>query len=521
MASVSNRPNGHKWIQFVAPDGKRQTVRLGKCSGKAADTVRFRVECLLESAITGAMDRDTALWLRDVTERHPELRTKLAAVGLVEPLEPEVQGQTMAEFLDDFVLRNAPTKKPSTVAVWKQVVQMLKTYMPDGILLTDVTTGHAKAFLAKLQARVKEGTMRPTTVHKRMGFARQFFQDAVDWEHIPKNPFASRAVKTSSPSTKSNVEVPRETIDSILKHCDPTWAAIVGLARFGGLRTPSETLSLKWGDIDFENRRMSIPEPKVEHHEGRGVRSCPLFPELAPLLENLFAETTEHLGRYPSREDYVIGKEAYRKAAMRAGGWANCNLRSQFLKLLRRAGVSPWPRLFHSMRATRQTELERSFPLHVVCSWLGNTESIAKKSYLLVTERDFQKAIQPDAQPDAKAEAQAISEGSKTLEKGDAQGEAVGSGTKPQRGEKTKQNTGVFSESRRQNCGFEAEGTGLEPATNSQGNQHVSGDPTHNPTHPESLPSYLAPRDPRLQAIIDRWDSLSEATKAKMARWID
>jgi hypothetical protein len=173
------------------------------------------------------------------------------------------------------------------------------------------------------------------------------------------------------------------------------------------------------------------------------------------------------------------------------------------------------------MRATRQTELERSFPLHVVCSWLGNTESIAKKSYLLVTERDFQKAIQPDAQPDAKAEAQAISEGSKTLEKGDAQGEAVGSGTKPQRGEKTKQNTGVFSESRRQNCGFEAEGTGLEPATNSQGNQHVSGDPTHNPTHPESLPSYLAPRDPRLQAIIDRWDSLSEATKAKMARWID
>ena len=23
---------------------------------------------------------------------------------------------------------------------------------------------------------------------------------------------------------------------------------------------------------------MSIPEPKVEHHEGRGIRSCPIFP---------------------------------------------------------------------------------------------------------------------------------------------------------------------------------------------------------------------------------------------------
>ena len=44
------------------------------------------------------------------------------------------------------------------------------------------------------------------------------------------------------------------------------------------------------------------------------------------------------------------------------------------------------------MRATRQTELEREFPLHVVCSWLGNTEAVAKKSYLLVTDQDFENA---------------------------------------------------------------------------------------------------------------------------------
>jgi integrase len=428
--------------------------------GKAADAVRFRVECLLESAITGAMDRDTALWLRDITVRNAELRANLAAVGLVDPLEPQSKGQTMAEFLDDFVLRNAPTKKPSTVAVWRQVVQMLKTYMPAGIQLADVTTGHAKAFLAKLQARVKEGTMRPTTVHNRIGFARQFFQDAVDWEHIPKNPFASRAIKTSVPSTKSNVEVPRETIEAILEHCDPTWAAIVGLSLYGGLRTPSETLSLKWGDIDFENRRMSIPEPKVEHHEGRGVRCCPMFPELAPLLEKLFAEATQTLGHHPSREDYVIGKDAYRKAAMRTGGWANSNLRTQFLKLLRRAGVAPWPRLFHSMRATRQTELECSFPLHVVCSWLGNTESIARKSYLLLTESDFEKAIQSQKLPDAKADAPAVLEESKTLEICDAKGEAAGSRTEPHQSEKTQQNTRVFIDFPSENSRFSAEGTG-------------------------------------------------------------
>ena len=74
---------------------------------------------------------------------------------------------------------------------------------------------------------------------------------------------------------------------------------------------------------------------------------------------------------YPPAESYVIDKPTYRAAAMQPGGWANANLRTQFLKILRRAGVAPWSRLFHSMRATRQTELERDFPLHVVCSWLG------------------------------------------------------------------------------------------------------------------------------------------------------
>jgi hypothetical protein len=44
------------------------------------------------------------------------------------------------------------------------------------------------------------------------------------------------------------------------------------------------------------------------------------------------------------------------------------------------------------MRASRQTELQREFPSHLVCSWLGNSPRIAQQSYLLVTEDDFAKA---------------------------------------------------------------------------------------------------------------------------------
>jgi integrase len=160
---------------------------------------------------------------------------------------------------------------------------------------------------------------------------------------------------------KSNVEVSRQTIDAVLKHCDTTWATIVALSRFGGLRCPSETLSLKWGDIDWENDRMAVPEPKVEHHEGRGVRSVPIFAELRWWLEAAWNAASDGT-KYPSPESYVIDKPAYRAAAMREGGWANANLRTQFLKILKRAGVPAWNRLFHSMRATRQTELGTRVP---------------------------------------------------------------------------------------------------------------------------------------------------------------
>ena len=58
---------------------------------------------------------------------------------------------------------------------------------------------------------------------------------------------------------------------------------------------------------------------------------------------------------------------------MGKAGWINANLRTTFGKILRRAGLEPWPRLFHNLRASRETELVEKYPVQVVTSWLGNT----------------------------------------------------------------------------------------------------------------------------------------------------
>ena len=70
-------------------------------------------------------------------------------------------------------------------------------------------------------------------------------------------------------------------------------------------------------------------------------------------------------------------------------------------KIITRADLKPWAKLFQNMRATRQTELSGQFPLHVVCDWLGNSAPIAQKHYLQVTEQHFAEAISGGAKSGA------------------------------------------------------------------------------------------------------------------------
>src|SRR5262249_54248496 len=60
-------------------------------------------------------------------------------------------------------------------------------------------------------------------------------------------------------------------------------------------------------------------------------------------------------------------------------------------------GLTPWPKLFHNLRSTRQTELAAEFPLHVVCAWIGNKQAVAAEHYLQVTDADFRRAAKSGA----------------------------------------------------------------------------------------------------------------------------
>jgi hypothetical protein len=146
----------------------------------------------------------------------------------------------------------------------------------------------------------------------------------------------------------------------------------MALSRYGGLRCPSEHLALKWTDVQWDDGRIVIDSPKT------GPRTIPLFPELRTYLDDAYDLIEPGPGSV-----HVINR--HRKTT---------NLRTQLCRIIRRAGLKPWEKPFHNMRASRETELAAEYPLHVVCEWIGNSALVAQKHYLQVTQADFERASQ-------------------------------------------------------------------------------------------------------------------------------
>jgi len=368
VASIVREPNGCRRIEFNRPGQPRQKVRLGKINQRNAESVKVKVEHLLAAATSGcSWDPETAEWVGRIGD---DLAAKLAVVDLIPPRD-RVACPSLKAFAEN--LRDSrPSLKPNTRRNYDQTIRRLVKHFGADRTLDSISCGDADQWRDQM---LTDG-LAPATVGREVKRARQFFRAAVRRKLIGENPFADVAAPAQVNKSREHF-ISREVTAKVLAACpDAEWRLIVALSRYGGLRCPSETQALRWGDIDWENGRMSVQSPKTEHLPGGAYRAVPLFAELRPYLEEAY-DLAE-----PGSQ-YVISR--YRGD--------NQNLRTQFERILRRAGVRAWERLFHNLRASRETELTEEHPLHVVCAWIGNSALIAARHYLQVTDDHFARAI--------------------------------------------------------------------------------------------------------------------------------
>tara|TARA_R110002072_G_scaffold179059_1_gene335057 strand:- start:116968 stop:118371 length:1404 start_codon:yes stop_codon:yes gene_type:complete len=379
------------FMQFWDSQRQRRGIRLSGVSKTFAQRFHATVENLHSAKETGgSVDNHTADFVRSLGNVYYD---KLVKVGLVEPRVTEATKEELqpdpvvrlGEFLTDYLARRTDIKASSKL-VYGHVQRDLLRYFKANMPIEDITHGHVVDFGRYLK---KRNLARPT-IDRRISLARTIFADAVNHRLLDSNPFDGfrKSLKgIVSRNTKSRQHtVSRETSSSVLEHCpDAEWRCLIALSRFGGLRVPSEALSLRWSDIDWNRNLIHVPCPKLEHLDGHAVRDVPLFGELLPYL----LECSEAAD---DGAEFVITRN--RPPILKSGaGWANANLRTRFEKIIRKAGQEPWPRLWHNLRASRQTELADHFPSHVVCAWIGNSESVAREHYLKVTPEHMQRAV--------------------------------------------------------------------------------------------------------------------------------
>lgn len=222
-----------------------------------------------------------------------------------------------------------------------------------------------------LFSRVGENTAR-----RHLGRAKQFFRYAAQKKLVTTSPFEQVKGTHVQENRERDYFISREDTSKVLEACpNSQWRLLFALCRFQGMRCPSELRLLTWQDIDWAESTITIHSPKTEHHAGKEMRTAPIFPEVLPLLREAFEESEE-------RATYVL-------PICRDDG---VNLRTQMKRIIERAKVTPWPKLFANLRATRATELADEFPDHVCSEWMGHSKKIANKHYRQVTAEHLARA---------------------------------------------------------------------------------------------------------------------------------
>ena len=370
MATLYSESSGGRRIQFHL-NGQRKSIRLGKLTQRQAESVRVKIEGLVAAKQSNLpMDGETSAWLAQLAD---EFHAKLAVTGLV----PAKENIALGPFLERHIASRTDIKA-ATLRWYTDAQADLIASIGASKRMPDITPVDADGIRLYLEGK----GLGPNTVRRRIGICRQIFNAAKRYKLIQDNPFAGMATEVRSNPDKFRYVTQEET-KAILEHCpDATWKAIVCLVRYGGLRCPSEVLSLQWGHVNWERSRLTVPSPKTAHHEGKSSRVIPLFPELQLAL-------AEALEQAQPGEQFIV--QRYRSSAV--------NLRTHLERIIIKAGVAPWPKLFVNLRSSRETELIKDFPIHTVTAWLGNSPRIAMKHYLQVTEDDYSKAIGISKQP--------------------------------------------------------------------------------------------------------------------------
>lgn len=378
--SVYRHKRGAWYLSVVLPTGKREQIYLGKITKDQAETIDRYISNIRRSELLGIPPSPDAIaWTHRLDAK---FALRLASVGLIEATAPKLI-PSVDVWLESY-LADRTDYKQNTLKGWNTAKKHINAAF-SGQKLTEITVADAKKYARELANRYSS-----EHASKLAERAKQLFQAALDAKIIAENPFSDVNI-TGKPDKSRDFYLDLPSSEAVLKACAHSHiAAMFCLSRWCGLRVPHEVAALKWEHIDWQNKRFTVPP-----HTKTGRRIVPLF-----------GPTLEHLSKL--RQDVPADSEHVFHRARRSGGTA---YREWLLQAIKKAGLHGWPKLWHTLRASCRTDLEKRFAPHVCNEWLGHSSRVAAAHYLMITPEDWSEATGAQRANDAHSSAHSAERG--------------------------------------------------------------------------------------------------------------
>jgi len=371
MASIYREKQDPCWKIYFKTDGRRHAIRLNKKTPKTeVERVRGHIDYLERAVSTGTeVPVGTLDWLNKIDDKFFD---KLTDKGLVEERDDWRLLDWMDWFIDESPAR--ARVKESTTVTWQQARRHAGEYFTDNPLLRDLTIQDAMDFRDHLE-HVKGLSI--ATARKRCSVLKQMIEQAVRAEKSDRNPF--KAVKTACPRSETKDYVTPEMAHRISENLpNAEWRLVFALARYGGLRVPSEPSTLTWDGVDWENNRLTFRSPKTERYQGMETRTIPLFDSIKEPLLDVYEKAE------PGEEQVLPW--LYSKPSP--------TNRYPLLRAIKKAGYQPWPKLWSTLRACADHDMRLHVPGHLADRWTGHSARIAHQHYQTELEqRQYEMAI--------------------------------------------------------------------------------------------------------------------------------
>ena len=353
------------WQVNFSEQGRQKTLYLGRdfTSGSADRVARIVTDIL------SCRNRGDSLPLeifRQVESLPVRVQRSFERLGLI----GGVTVWTLEKLLQAFYEIKSHLKR-ETQEVYKMFGNLLLQFFGKDKKISSVGKLDCERFKIQLLTRYSE-----CTVSRGIRSCRSIFKFAVDMELLSKNPFVGVSGNMEV-NLSRQLYVDREMIERVMEHCrDDYDRLLLALARFGGLRIPSEICHLRF--CDFAGSVIQI------HRDTKtGAREVPLFGEIREIFDRVHAQAGL--------------RENFSPAAIIFSNLGNYWFR--IASAITASGVERWVKLFVNLRSSCITDMvERGYTEKTLDAIFGNSAAIRSLHYVQFRkEKEYAKVLADDA----------------------------------------------------------------------------------------------------------------------------